>query len=374
MHVKRILTIMLFLIACQFGHSQVDVSFTLNFDTVKTDQFRFVNHGKSQTDLRMSYASHKIVNPTNTEMFHGKEVTSISLIYTDHPKSINLAVLNQRRVEMLYKLKPELFNNSNIKWNLVKQTGCTDITCYDFFHGFAINYRDSVSSFTENTEMREMREIVDGDSPKDSTIYKVMERNKDWCNMLVISDLTASMSPYVAELLLWFKLNNNDKKVRSFVFFNDGDLKRTAQKEIGNTGGIYMGEADDLEKILNIAFRTMAKGYGGDLPENDVEAIMEGIGSFTKFDEVVLIADNKSEVRDLELAEKLKIPIKVVLCGTEKGVLIDYLELAYKSGGSVHTIEEDITSLMKLNDGETVEIGNVKYVIQNGKFSRLTKN
>jgi len=61
------------------------------------------------------------------------------------------------------------------------------------------------------------------------------------------------------------------------------------------------------------------------------------------------------------------------VCGGESGINPQYLDLARTTGGSVHTIENDITDLSKLNEGQQVNIGSFTYRIQGGKFVSVSK-
>jgi len=62
------------------------------------------------------------------------------------------------------------------------------------------------------------------------------------------------------------------------------------------------------------------------------------------------------------------------LCGTEDGINPQYLEIARESGGSVHTVEEDIYNLALLNVGETIRIGGQVFKIEpGGKFVQLER-
>ncbi len=87
----------------------------------------------------------------------------------------------------------------------------------------------------------------------------------------------------------------------------------------------------------------------------------------------MLVADNYSDCRDIELLARLKIPVHVVLCGTSEGVNEQYLEIAWKTNGSVHTIEQDIEDLAQLADGATITIGAYQYKVSRGKFIRVTR-
>ena len=89
--------------------------------------------------------------------------------------------------------------------------------------------------------------------------------------------------------------------------------------------------------------KVKAKGNGGDPEENDVEAILKGIQKYPDFKNLILIADNNSCMRDYCLVKDIKVPVKVVLCGTYSGINPQYINLAYKTKGSIHTIEDDIS-------------------------------
>lgn len=59
------------------------------------------------------------------------------------------------------------------------------------------------------------------------------------------------------------------------------------------------------------------------------------------------------------------------LCDTENGILPQYLEVARKTGGSVHTIDEDLTALIVKKEGEVFIAGGRKYKIIGGKIKIL---
>ena len=142
-------------------------------------------------------------------------------------------------------------------------------------------------------------------------------------------------------------LNFQKSDLHSFVFFNDGDDTPNFNKKIGKTAGIYTQKATKIEQLLGLFELVKSKGNGGDAPENDVEAIIEGIKRFPEAKQVVLIADNLSCIRDIRLADKISLPVKVVLCGYNEtiGANPHYVELAARTGGSVHTAEQDIENL-----------------------------
>lgn len=200
-------------------------------------------------------------------------------------------------------------------------------------------------------------------------IFNVLKRNKEWKNKLIVADLTGSMYPYAQQISTWLKLHFlKDTTSQHFIFFNDGDKKRDEDKKIGSTGGVYHCKAKTVEELIATMEFTIKKGQGGDAPENPIEAIIFGLNKSGKVDDVILIADNWAKARDIKLLSRIKVPVRVVLCGVYEGMEIneDYLNIAYKTKGSVHTIEQDITDLMKQSTGKKFNINGVDYIIKNG--------
>ena len=147
-----------------------------------------------------------------------------------------------------------------------------------------------------------------------------------------------------------------DDRVKQFVFFNDGDYTRDADKVIGQTGGIYHTKSKAYREVELTALQSMFNGGGGDSPENDVEALLRGLHLCPDCQENILIADNFSKVRDLELLHEINQPIRIIICGSETGVNVENLNLARDTGGSIHLMEEDLFELIQLNEGKTLEI------------------
>jgi hypothetical protein len=180
------------------------------------------------------------------------------------------------------------------------------------------------------------------------------------------------MSPYSVQLLVWNKLNFSTGRGKYFTFFNDGDGKPDFRKYIGSTGGIYHVNAESYEDVEKKAIATIQKGNGGDAPENDVEAILSASHEFPDADELVLIADNYANVKDLSLLKKINKPVHVILCGVYNGLVnADYVELAYRTCGTLHTMEQDIENLATLNEGGKIKIGNNLFQLEKGKFKLI---
>lgn len=204
----------------------------------------------------------------------------------------------------------------------------------------------------------------------DTTVTQVLERKmKDWKKAVVVTDVTGSMYPYILQLQVWMRLNFHNTDCRHFVFFNDGDNMPDRKKRAGKIGGIYSTKADNYSAMEYTCKEAMNAGNGGDGQENDIEAMLTAQKTFPECKEIVLIADNYAPVRDIALLRQLKRPVHVILCGTQSGYInVEYLQIAYETGGSVHTIEKDIDDMAKLSEGAVIEIAGQKYRIQQGKF------
>jgi hypothetical protein len=325
----------------------------------------------NQLFLEMPYASSRFVGFPGGHVFYGLSLEGVDLVYTDYPINNDQEqyTLNKRRIQNLATHLAEAKNLPAKKWRIFAQTDCkTRAQAQALPHGFLLTFDADLelADFTDVTELEEYAE-------EDSTVLNALERNKNWRDMLVVADLTGSMAPYVGQLLIWFQLMENTEKVEHVVFFNDGDDMTDSLKVIGKTGGMYSIQPNSFEDIARLANRVAIKGDGGDEPENNIEALLYGLQLCPDCEQVVMISDNWASPRDLELVGKLEKPIRIILCGTEEGINVDYLNLARRTGGSVHTIEEDLYNLIEVSEGEEVKIGNEVFVIRNGKFELLRR-
>lgn len=370
---NRVFSVLLFLLFSFFSaqSQKISVSIDIKSDTIKIPRYD-LTPAMNKIFLRMGYGGYEVMNPTDLEKLEGKRIQKVELVYTDYPKTMNMATLSKKRLVALYLVYPEIYADSSTVWHLVAQTDCKNAPqASRMFHGFVITYGEK-PNLVDSSEGAYLKNVIDGKIQlRDSTVINILKRNKEWKDILVVADLTASMSPYIAQLLLWFKLNMHRSPARYFVFFNDGDGKETLQKEIGKTGGIYHLQTNSLDSLLGRALETMQNGFGGDAPENNMEAVLFGINQYTHCHDVIMIADNWATPRDLELLHQIKRPIRVILCGTEMGINPAYLDIARLTKGSLHTIEKDISRLVDMNEGEKIQIGAQSFVIKRGRFTLL---
>ena len=210
---------------------------------------------------------------------------------------------------------------------------------------------------------------------RDSTLLEVFARHDDWNDMSIVGDLTGSMSPYTAQILLWHKLNveSNTSRTKHFTFFNDGDSKPNKSKKAGSTGGIYHDIGDSFEDVQKLAKKCMSGGNGGDTEENNIEALISAMKNCPECKEFVLIADNFATPRDMKLLDQVTKPVRVIVCGGGSNINPAYLQIAYKTGGSVHTLKSDLDELVDKSEGSKFEFEGVSYQIKAGEIVPLSR-
>ncbi len=210
------------------------------------------------------------------------------------------------------------------------------------------------------------------DAREYDAVKATFERHPSWENTLVVMDVTGSMSPYIAKTMAWVKETQKKSQVSAFTFFNDGDRKSDRSKITGKVEGIYMTENSSFDDVYRKMQETMRAGGGGDCPENNVEASLKAILRFPDVNEVVMVADNWASPRDLSLTYELERPVHIIVCGNPDGINVDYVQLALDTGGSVHTIDQDL-EMRNIEPGKQFRLGNSYFTTVDGKVVRAVK-
>ncbi|MCC6372327.1 MAG: hypothetical protein IT236_15090 [Bacteroidia bacterium] len=357
----------------------VTVHFSLRVDTTKERVYHL--HPKDENEaiktvaLKMKYGDSEIMNPEAASVLRevGCNIISVEVVYTDYQKQDVQDLLNRKRLTELFFLCPEVFTQSLTQWKYVEQLGyATEDDAKKLFHGIVIKYL-KVPAYTPATAATLLGDIKNPRS-RDTSFHHVFRKHIKFRDELVAVDFTGSMSPYYMQLLQWLYMNNNTRKL-GFSFFNDGDSTADHLKRMGNVGGVYLFKTNAVDTIAKHAYRCMAGGFGGDTPENNIEALLKGVKQYPECKEVVMLVDNWADMRDYSMMAEVKLPVKVIVCGTncygiKSPVNPQYLELARKTGGSISTMEEELEDLGKRREGDEVSLEGVTYVIRSGKFMR----
>ena len=340
--------------------------------------------GENTVHLKMSYGAYKVLNKSSWPgRVVDKRPKQVDIVMTLHPSDTSawredFYDLIKNRVVALEDLDSAFLIDKFIKWNIYLQDKSSSYnTAKNQFHGIVVHYKPLPKETQQKHysallfKWDERRQVkIAGNK-----LNKIVDRNKGkWKDMLVITDCSGSMIPHGTEVVLWHLLRHERKNISQFVFFNDGNA--TPFKEIGNAGGVYLYQSKQPEKVVKAVRHFTDKGlpYNIDIPENDVEAIIKGSEMVEKFDDIILIADNGSGIRDISIANEIKKPVRIVLCGViNNQIHPDYFKLAYETNGSIHTIEEDINEFMKTKHGQIIAINDVKYKVEEDELVQVSK-
>lgn len=368
---KTFLLINLALI-CLFCNAQMSMGLKIKFsDSIDVKKYEPEDNGFKYKAVATQPGEYTYDNEAALRILNQETITQVDLVYSDFPAGDDFSDLNRKRIIELYMHCPNAFNKQIIKWRIVRQTGVRNSgELNKFFHGVVIYFRPLIP-FT--TERDYFKDVLSGKKPvEDSTVLRVLKRNPGWKDMLCVADVTGSMSPYSVQLLVWAKFNEKQKTFKQFVFFNDDEEKSNDQSKKLDTFGIWSIETFKADKIFDQMIFSMENGNHY---ENNLEAILYATKKYPgNIKNIVMIADNWEDPCDMYLLPKikeLKIPIRIVICGVNSVLNTKYLDIAYATNGSVHTMEEDLTEMGKMNEGKVFKISGLKFKLLGGKFIPL---
>ncbi len=317
-----------------------------------------------------------------TSLSRNHRPLSVTLAFTFYPKDTAkwFRPLLASRLRAMARLDSSLFT-PGVQWKIFFQTDVkNEKHARKLYHGALIEYEKIVQdSGTPNVgflstaklhpAMANVLDILNGTAAvDDSTVFKVLDRNPAWNDMVVVVDLTGSMYPYSALLMRWLYVHHAQGKIKHLVFFNDGDdlLRPKNEKKIGATGGIYHVKPDSMHTILTVMEKAIRSGAGGDVPENNLEALLAAIEKFPDQKEYYMIADNHAAVRDMVLLDKIKKPVHVIVCRAPHrydAVLSDYVKIAWKTKGSIQLMEKSVSFAKANPTDKFIYVRKAKYEI-----------
>ncbi len=224
-------------------------------------------------------------------------------------------------------------------------------------------------------DQKEVAENPDYYASTNQEIKAMLYRNKDqWKQKRIVANIDCSMYQYIDELMVWNFTDEAEQENNTYWLFN-GFQNNSKPSDSGNDRrGIFYVPNNDIEGFCNTVDKIVNFSCGGNRLENVVEALILGAKDKSPDEELLFIADNYSDVSDLYKLKELEVPVRVLLTASEYGVNEQYLEIAYRTGGSVHTTNEDIPSekLRSLEDGQQLHIGKYSYQFFKGKFLKIS--
>jgi hypothetical protein len=222
-------------------------------------------------------------------------------------------------------------------------------------------------------EQEIIQQVVSGDFGEDSTSFRALQRNLTrWRNAVLVCDATTSMHPYLTQLLLVLKKNERNAGVKGIVFYTDCDsLGRPTNGTA--PGRFFVSRRRDVATLLPLLLATARNTTANDdRDENVAEALLFAQHEFPDAQTLVLVADGRSGAKDRAYLAQVTKPVAVVQCGPpdepERAFQPDYWQLAARTHGSLHTLEDDLRNLDRIPENTWVRIGKQYYRFRRGRF------
>lgn len=201
---------------------------------------------------------------------------------------------------------------------------------------------------------------------KHKIVSKTLNNQQNLQHAALALDVTGSMGPYIADMLQYIK--NNTHKIDLYAFFNDGDNKPDLQKTIGSSGGIYTYHGNVYDSIEARALQAMRNGYGGDLPENDIEALLAAQEACPQCTRLIWVADNYASPRDLDLYTKITKPVLIIICGADYRINPRLLTLAKRMQAQVAVTGGFIPRFPALKQGDIFKVRTEEFMWDGSSF------
>lgn len=329
----------------------------------------------------MSFGSAEPVNPEVVSAISAHQIAEIVLVYTRNPSEDSRGELNAKRIQKLFEMVPGLEDRKDLKYTFIAQTaGGTPQEAASLFHGFIIYLKGDPSLGNSQLDFANAQLQFAIDSMKyaarlkaEADSLRLVEARTKARRSVVVFDWTASMFDYYPKASAWLFNNRYQSDIRAFVFFNDCDSAGIPVVESGRMGAMYHVPFKNYDEVLATMNVVGKKGLmNNDYPENDYDAILHAIQLHPDAQRLVLVADNKSAVRNRHLLRRISKPVDIVLFGVpemaDKIIQNDYFNLAHHTGGGIYLAENPTVDISKLKDGEEMLIEGRKYIYQAGRF------
>jgi hypothetical protein len=140
--------LMLLLFSTQLQAQKTPASILETIECQRALEYTFADAFAGQILLSIPFGKSQIVNAPHVELLKEVVPMRVELLYSVHPEAGKCQKnqqrnLNLQRLESLYALAPELFNNPQIEWRIVAQDlDQIQTPARDLFHGFVIYYRN----------------------------------------------------------------------------------------------------------------------------------------------------------------------------------------------------------------------------------------
>jgi len=245
-------------------------------------------------------------------------------------------------------------------------------------HHYAQRGFDQIQASVKKVALNDQKAIVENPdyfTENRQEIKAMLHRNKDqWPSKRIVANIDCSMYQYLDELMVRNYSDEQEQHQNTYWLFNGFENQSKPSHKGNDRRGIFYVAQNDVEGFCTTVDKILNFSCSSNRLENVVEALILGAQDKAAEEELLFIADNFSDAADLHKLKELHVPVRVLLTASQRGINEHYLEIAYRTGGSIHTLKEDIPSkqLQALKDGEQLHVGRFTYQFFKGRFIKVS--
>ncbi len=128
--------------------------------------------GNKSIFFRMNFGKPEILDTTGVSALYNAEILSVDLVFTDYPSSQTLKPLNKKRFQNLILLSPNIIQQKQIQWQIIRQMDGKDKESAEkLLHGIIVNYRDKPTEIFHQQEITLIKQF-------EKTITPTVETSK----------------------------------------------------------------------------------------------------------------------------------------------------------------------------------------------------
>lgn len=213
--------------------------------------------------------------------------------------------------------------------------------------------------------------LYKGESLRSLDVYNSLIRHSFRRKWAIVTDVTGSMSPFTGQVLAFIKNHPYHTDSTNYSFFNDGNGAPELIKRIGISGGVYTVKNKSFDSIYSTVKKAMNAGDGGDLPENNIEAILRTIKKWPDTDTVLMIADEMAPVKDMALLKYVEKPVVTLICSHFNTGKIpkQYVQIARVTHGGILTEYGMLYIPKNIRNGGFIDCKEARFYYRDGELS-----
>lgn len=200
----------------------------------------------------------------------------------------------------------------------------------------------------------------------EQTIYRVLDSHPQWQELTLLLDWTRGRMSASAQSMIWQSMHSDDTRIVQWAAYNRLYMGRESKYETEGHTQWRLIEREDFTDMNGLLLELNSMGLGDLTPKNDI-AVLDELSGDTE--QLLLIADNASCIEDYYDLGDLDERVHVIVTDVQDYINPQYISIAYRAGGSLHTAGSDTYFAdTTLADGDVLYIDGHSYTFVQGKF------